>query len=248
MIKKIILHFFDIIKSPYLLIFLIYKYIFFVIFWFKTKAISNIKLIKPSLEKTFIRWWDWETNAVLWISFSFEKSSKKLKKYLKNIIQYKNNDLLIWLPIKFISNNEKNTKDLNIWMNTRIYLNLNLNLNKNKEYWDALFFRDIWSIENFINFYKWKKLFIVSNKNTINKVNNNIENIWTYEIPYRNSFNNYFNIKRNLLEKLNLLSNKKDLIILVSWWPFAKALCYDLTVENNFICHDIGAIFDIYLK
>jgi hypothetical protein len=37
------------------------------------------------------------------------------------------------------------------------------------------------------------------------------------------------------------------LIILISWWPFAKALIYDLTIESKFVCHDVWAVFDIYL-
>lgn len=246
MIGKILLHFIDIIKSPYLLLFLLYKYIFFVFLWFKTKPISNIDLIKPSLEKTFIRWWDWETNAALWITFSFERSSTKLKNYLNNIINYKWDKILIWLPIKFISKSEKETDFLNIWKTTRIFLK-NV-INTNKEYWDAFFFREILSIDKFVDFYSWKKLFFISNKNTINKINKyKINNVWTFIIPDKNSFDNYINLKGEILDKIVLLDNQETIII-VSWWPFAKALCYDLTKDNNFVCHDVWAIFDIYLK
>lgn len=246
MLKKIILHFSDIIKNPYLCFFLLYKYIFFVIFRFKTKPILNLNITKPSLNKSFIRWWDWETNSVLWISFSFEKSSKKLKMYLKNIINYNWDKILLWLPIKFIVNEEKNTNFIKIWKTTRLYLNKNIV--SNKLYWDAFFFRDIWNFDNFTKFYDGTNLFLVWNEDTIKKVlDKNIKLIWTYSIPYKNSFNNYFVIKNNIVDKIKNLENSSNFIVLVSWWPFAKALCFDLTMENNYICHDVWAIFDIYL-
>jgi len=246
MIKKIYIHFIDIIKSPFLLFFLIYKY-FYLFFFKKTKKIIlEWKILKPSLEKTFIRWWDWETNMALGISFSFEKSSFNLKKYFKYILNYSWDKIILWLPLKFILFDENKTEFIKVWRTTRLFFYLFLD--KNKNYWDAFFFRDIWSLDNFKNFYKRKKIFLISNKNTLEKVNwimNNI--IDTYEIPFNNTFKNYKNIKISILKKI-LKLDKQNLIIMISWGPFAKVLSYDLTIENNFVCHDVWAIFDIYLK
>jgi len=245
-INKLIMHIIDIIKNPYLLTFLLYKYLYFIFLWKKTKPIFlEQKIISPDLEKSFIRWWDGETNAALWISFSFEKSSYKLKEYLNNIIKYNWNDIILWLPIDFILKEEKDTKYLKIWRTTRLYLWLKLNITK--KYWDAFFFRKMKNINEFQNFYKHKQIFIISNKKTLEKTKNSIVSIWNFEIPYRNSFDNYNNIKNELVNKLDSFKKVDNLLILISWWPFAKALIYDLTIESKFVCHDVWAVFDIYL-
>lgn len=236
----------DLFYNPSLFVFFIRKYCN-VLIGNKTKAIKIHHINVPTIEKTFIRWWDGETNAVLWISFSFENSSPLLRKYLHKVITYTWDDMLIWLPLDYIQYDEKNTDNVALWRTTRIFLAEHIN--KNNTYWDAFYFRNMKSVDEFSKFYQWKQLIIISNGNTLEKIRGKIENvIGIFEIPYRNSFDNYTHLQQEIKNYIgSIISDKNNTVIIVSWWPFAKALCYDLTKDSQFICHDVGAIFDLYL-
>lgn len=236
----------DSLLNPTLVLFLIRKYFNIVIK--KKTPTCKIQFIEkiPSLHQTFIRWGDWETNSVLWISFSFEKASPLLSQYLKKILSHKDSNILLWLPLDYIIYSEENTENISLRRTTRIYLSKYID--STKTYGDAFCFRNIGSIKIFNEFYAGKDLILISHQDTLHRGKNLLNNlIGTFEIPYRNAFDYYYDLKSDIIQHLNnTIRDKKNTVILVSWWPFAKALCYDLTIESVFICHDIWAVFDIY--
>lgn len=148
------------------------------------------------------------------------------------------------MPIEYITKKEEQTKYLRARLITRYYLNKHID--RRRKYWDAFYFINLGNISVFKNLYKWKKLFIVANNETIKKIKesdlkNNI--IWYNEIPYRNAYLKYNEIKQSILRDLENI-DRNNLIIIISSWPTAKVLCYDLTIEEDFICHDVGSYFD----
>ncbi len=232
---------FYIFKNKKTGIFIIYSYFKYFI-WIKTKPIF-IKKISFDSNKTFIRWWDGETLTLLWISFLYEDSSSEFSNKFLKILNYKWDKFILWLPLLYLENNEENTPFLRAWLITRNYFN-KVNL-WNKGYWDAFFFINLWNISKFINIYKNKKIFLVSNIKTINKVRtiNDLSCIWFQEIPEKKSYKLYNEIKNGILDKVNKLETD-NLVIIISWWPVAKILAYELTIEYNYICHDVWSYFD----
>lgn len=225
--------------SVFLFLFSSYLKYFFSI---KTKPIVLNK-IWFNIDRSFIRWWDWETLILLGISFIYEDWNPELSRKFLKILNYKWDDFILWLPFLYIQDEEENTSYLRSWIITRNYFN-KIQFSK-KEYWDAFYFINLWNISKFIELYKNKKIFLISNVNTIDKSKKikNLNFVWFQEIPDKKSYKLYNKIKNQTIEKLNLLE-KKDLIIIISWWPLAKVLSYDLTIDLNYVCHDVWSYFD----
>ena len=232
----------DMLQRPKTLYILLVAYISFFLN-IRTKPIK-LKVIDFNINKSFIRWWDGETLILLWISFSYQKASFELSRKFKEFFYCNSNKVILWMPIEYITKKEEQTKYLRARLITRYYLNKHID--RRRKYWDAFYFINLGNISVFKNLYKWKKLFIVANNETIKKIKesdlkNNI--IWYNEIPYRNAYLKYNEIKQSILRDLENI-DRNNLIIIISSWPTAKVLCYDLTIEEDFICHDVGSYFD----
>lgn len=50
----------------------------------------------------------------------------------------------------------------------------------------------------------------------------------------------------SIITKLSTIE-KEDTIIIISAGPAAKVLAYDLTLQQEFVCHDVGSFFDAHL-
>lgn len=233
---------FDILKNPKTWVFLFFCYFKYFI-WIKTKPIILNK-VEFNPNKSFIRWWDWESLMLLWLTFFYEEWNIELSTKFNKILNYKWNKFILWLPFLFIENEEKATIFLRAWLITRNYFN-KIKLSLNNKYWDAFYFINLWNIWNFINIYNAKKLFLVSNIKTINKVKNisELNFVWFQEIPEKNSYKLFHDIKKDILNKLKNI-DEKNLVIIISWWPIAKVLAYDLTINFNYVCHDVWSYFD----
>lgn len=248
--KKYILSFISLLQFPSHLIFIFSVYIKYFL-GVKTKPL-NVQWDGFSMNKTFIRWGDGETMVALGIPmvfyFQYEHSSKRLSDKMKSILSYKGNDIVIGLAREFLSQEEEKTPHLRAWIITRALFQSKFALNSH--YGDAFFFRQIGSYEKFLEMYKKKKVFLITNSDSIEKIQNDgrLPLLGTYAIPKSHAFDSYDVLKKEIIEKLDSLEDKKNMILILAWWPMAKVLAYDLTIEFGYISHDTGQFFDLFLK
>lgn len=204
-----------------------------------------------SMQKSFIRWGDGETMACLGIpfifSFDYERSSKRLAKKMKEILSYTGDNIVIGVATDFLTKPEKETTFLRSWIITRHLFGSNFS--KNKHFDDAFFFRKLKDYESFLELYKWKKVFMVTNQASINKIlrDGRLEVVGSYALPPKNAFDIYDTAKPAVIEALQK-ENAKDVIVMLAGGPMAKVLAYDLTTEYGYTCHDTGQFFDLFLQ
>lgn len=247
--NKYVYSFFSLLKFPKHLFFLFWVYIRFFL-GVKTKPFQGVWR-DFDINKTFIRWWDGETMVALGIPmvfyFQFERSSKRLANKMKAILSYEGDDIIIWLPKEFLIQEEDKTPHIRAWIITRNLFQSKFTLNS--QYWDAFFFRQIGSYENFLRMYEKKKVFLITNSDSIAKIEKDrrLPLLWSFAIPKSHAFDSYNTLKTQILEKLSGIGDKKDMIIILAGGPMAKVLAYDLTTEYHYVCHDTGQFFDLFL-
>ncbi len=248
--KKYFVSFFSLLSFPSHLLFLIWVYFRYMI-GMKTKPL-NVDWNAFSMDKTFIRWGDGETMVALGMpmvfTFQYEKSSKRLSEKMKSILAYAGDRIVIGLPKEYLIKEEDDTKDMRAWIITRNFFQSKFNACKS--YDDAFFYRHLANYENFLKLYEWKKIFLVTNQDSIDKISSDgrLPTVWHYAIPGKNAFDSYDDFKWGIIWNLNALPDRNDLIVLISGWPAWKVLAFELTTEFGYVCHDVGQFFDLYLK
>ena len=248
--KKYILSFFSLLRFPRHLMFLSGAY-FRYFLGIKTKPL-DAKWEGFSMNKTFIRWGDGETMVALGIPmvfhFQYEHASKRLSEKMKAILAYKGDDIVIGLPREFLTQEEEKTPHLRAWIITRNLFQSKFALNS--QYGDAFFFRQIGSYEKFLEMYKNKKIFLITNSDSIKKIKNDgrLPLLGTYAIPKSHAFDSYDRLKKEISEKIRKIEDKKNMVLIIAGWPMAKVLAYEFTTEYWYICHDTGQFFDLFLK
>lgn len=166
---------------------------------------------------------------------------------MKEILSYTGDDIIIWLAREFLVQEEKDTPHLRAWIITRALFQSGYI--KNTHYGDAFFFRQIGSYERFLDMYKDKKVFLITNADSIEKIKKDtrLPLIGSFAIPKSHAFDSYDTLKPQILSALDSIEDKQNMVIIVSWGPMAKVLAYDLTTEYRYICHDTGQFFDLFL-
>lgn len=172
------------------------------------------------MDKTFIRWGDGETMVTLGIPmvfyFQYEHSSKRLSKKMKEILAYTGNDIVIGLAREFLSQEEDKTPHIRAWIITRALFQSKFN--QGTHYGDAFFFRQIGSYEKFLEMYKKKRVFLITNSDSIVKIENDgrLPLLGSYAIPKSHAFDSYDFLKKEILEKLENIQNKENMIIIMA--------------------------------
>ncbi len=247
--KKYILSIIALLQFPSHLFFLIWVYLKYFL-GIKTKPLS-VEWDGFSLEKTFIRWWDGETMVTLGIPmvfvYQYEHSSPRLSEKMKQILAYRGDDIVIGLAREFLSQDESITPHLRAWIITRALFQSDFT--QNSQYGDAFFFRQIGSYEKFTQMYQEKKIFLITNQDSIDKIvrDARLPLIGTFTLPKSHAFDSYDILKAWAVEALGRIEDKKDMVIILAGWPMAKVLAYDLTTEYRYVCHDTGQFFDLFL-
>lgn len=248
--KKYILSLLSLLRFPSHLVFIFGVYIKYFL-WIKTKPL-NVKWDGFSMDKTFIRWGDGETMVALGIPmvfyFQYEHSSKRLSEKMKEILAYKGKNIVIGLAREFLSQEEDKTSHLRAWIITRALFQSKFN--QSAQYGDAFFFRQIGSYEKFLEMYKEKQVFLITNSDSIAKIENDgrLPLLGSYAIPKSHAFDTYDFLKKEILERLDVFEKNDNMVIIMAGWPMAKVLAYDLTLEKWYISHDTGQFFDLFLK
>ncbi len=210
-------------------------------FWYSPPTFYKKTQFNP--DRSFIRWGDGETLMYLWISFDYQKSNNVLKKYFSLIAYTDMPNIVVWLPFRFLEKPIHETPYIRAWIISR-YIIPRI-FSSTREYWDAFFFRDIPNLDAFLWIYSSYSVFFIVNQKTYDKILKqskwiNIQGV--HILPEINAFDNYESTIQILLQNLWKMNSEKTRI-LISAWPTAKALVYDLT-KNWYIVHDTGAVFD----
>ena len=220
------------------------------------KKYKEISLLSPQdtlkyiidNNKSFIRFWDWDVQILLWMTNSWgrsiEKASPNIIKKLNNIFENKN--VLIGLFPYIITPTDKVLKKQWKYFTYLWYrFFIQRKLKKAFVYWDSNIFRD----ENLkskmlLNYLSGKKVIIIT------KNNKNIEklNIWKeiiyIKVPSKNAFSKYDNIMGKIKTTIiNKQLTKSNSIFLVSAWPAAKIIVHDIN-KLSFVAWDTWALFD----
>ncbi len=204
------------------------------------------------MEKTFIRWGDGETMVALGIPmvfvYKYEHSSRRLSEKMKAILSYEGKDIVIGLAREFLSQDEDQTPHLRAWIITRALFQSNFI--SNSQYGDAFFFRQIGSYEKFLEMYREKRIFLITNSDSIQKIQNDgrLPLLGTFAIPKTHAFDSYDILKKEIIFAFDGLEDTSHMVIILAGWPMAKVLAYDLTIEYGYICHDTGQFFDLFLQ
>lgn len=229
--------------------FSIKKYIL-LLFWYKTPPLKIITT-DFDINKSFVRIWDWEILACLWSEVRFptfvQKRDLRLKKTLNSIISYNWDRILIWLPLHFLVNDEDKTKDIVQLRTSRLFLKDKLV--NNQMYWDAFYFRNFKSYNDFCDLYKNKKIILALNKFTLDSVFEKwwLSILWQVIIPDNNAWWEINLIKNKIVDIFENTLDKSNIVILISAWPAWKIITYELTIEKWYIVHDVWSMFDILL-
>lgn len=167
---------------------------------------------------------------------------------MKQILSYQGDDIVIGLAREFLSQEEDKTPHLRAWIITRNLFQSGFA--HNKQHGDAFFFRQIGSYEKFLDMYRDKKIFLITNENSINKIkmDGRMPLVGTFTIPPSHAFDSYDVLKKWVIEELEKIPDKTNMIIIIAGGPMAKVLAYELTIEYHFVCHDTGQFFDLFLK
>lgn len=241
-------------KHPSNFFFVLYSYIKYFV-WIPTKPLHIIPK-DFDINKTLIRWWDGETMAALTIpfvfSYDYEKANKQLSIQLLNLLEQslKQKDIQFAIGTKYYIYPEKQTENLRCYILSRRLLQKYIQ--KSSIITEQLFFRNIGSYDKFQNLYKDFNILLVTNQQTIKKVKAHwkLNIIESYAIPSKNSFDQLDTIKQSLdkILKTNNGISKNKTRTLISGWPTGKLIALYLHQKHNIISHDVGAVFDIYLK
>ncbi len=228
----------------------VYYPLFF--FWYKTPPLS-IKTKSFDVNKSFVRIWDGEILICMWIDLHFatftQKAFPKLQSTMRKLVAYSWDDLDLWLSLKYITEVEDSTPRMEMHRLMRTYYKHVLGLSPKKPYWDAYFFRDLWNFDALAFLYSRYKIVLITKASTIVAVaeSKKFLLVWSVEIPPNNAFSFYDSIKNDVISACKRFQYDPSLRILISAWPVAKMLCYDLTVSHSFVCHDVGSVFDMFL-
>ena len=172
------------------------------------------------MDKTFIRWGDGETMVALGIPmvfyFQYEHSSKRLSEKMKEILAYKGKNIVIGLAREFLSQEEDKTSHLRAWIITRALFQSKFN--QSAQYGDAFFFRQIGSYEKFLEMYKEKQVFLITNSDSIAKIENDgrLPLLGSYAIPKSHAFDTYDFLKKEILERLDVFEKNDNMVIIMA--------------------------------
>lgn len=228
----------------------IYYPLFFI--GYKTPSLS-LKSKKFDPDRSFVRIGDGEILICMWIDVHFatftQKAFPQLQSVMRKLVGYQWDDLDLWLSLKYLTSDESATPRMEMHRLMRTYYKHVLGRNPIKAYWDAYFFRDLWSYEALVDLYAPYKIILVTKKSTIDAVKSSggFNVVWEVVTPSNDAFSYYADVKQEICDLCVSLWNDPVLRLLISVWPMAKMLCYDLTITGGYVCHDVWSVFDMYL-
>lgn len=128
--------------------------------------------------------------------YQYENSSRRLSEKMKQILAYRGEDIVIGLAREFLSEEEDKTPHLRAWIITRALFQSKFALNS--QYGDAFFFRQIGSYERFLEMYRDKKVFLITNQDSIDKIKNDgrLPLLGSFTIPKSHAFDSYDELKK----------------------------------------------------
>lgn len=103
---------------------------------------------------------------------------------------------MIGLAREFLSQEEDQTPHLRSWIITRALFQSKFALNS--QYGDAFFFRQIGSYEKFLEMYEDKRVFLITNQSSIDKItyDGRLPLLGTFAIPSSHAFDSYDDLKK----------------------------------------------------
>lgn len=210
--------------------------IYYYFIWTNHLNLKDIRILSESETfdeiikwHSFIRFWDWDSQIIMWMSNwwgrSIEKANPKLVKELKNIITNDSN-ILIWLFKYIIEPSDSELKKEKKFINYIPYrFFFWKKLNKGLKYWNWDIFRSSSKKTKFINYLKEKNIVIITKKNK------NIEKIKLWKsvynilVPEKYAYSNIDSIFTNFCKlKEDKFLTKNNTLVLISAWPTAKVL------------------------
>ena len=172
------------------------------------------------MEKTFIRWGDGETMVALGIPmvfvYQYEQSSRKLSEKMKAILSYQGIDIVIGLAREFLAQDEEKTPHLRAWIITRALFQSKFI--SNAQYGDAFFFRQIGSYEKFLDMYREKKVFLITNSDSIQKIQKDgrLPLLGSFAIPKSHAFDAYDVLKKDIIATLDMIEDTSQMVIILA--------------------------------
>jgi hypothetical protein len=115
-----------------------------------------------------------------------------------------------------LSQEEDKTPHLRAWIITRALFQSKFTLNS--EYGDAFFFRQIGSYEKFLDMYKEKKVFLITNTDSIAKIQNDgrLSLLGFYAIPKSHAFDSYDTLKKEIIEKIDTIEDRGNMVLILA--------------------------------
>lgn len=201
--------------------------------------------------KSLIRFGDGEIYIANGGSIGFQDYDKDLAQGFKEIIKNyhdKSNYVIAINKIPLEKTNQQLRKNnlLHCWLPFKVYWQLYFN--KTSRYFDAAFFYYNESIPVYLeNYFKTKKLIIITNQQNVLRLQNNpnlpFDHISYVISPSVNAMKEFMSIKTQV-EKLISCENKDNFLVLASMGPASKLLAYKLALQGITVI-DVGRGIEI---
>lgn len=202
--------------------------------FYKDEQVANLLQKGYSL----IRLGDGEANIILDLRNIYHNYDVKLKKMLLSIIKgyHKDSGYILAVPkfIKFSNKELRSIGKLNVWLPFKIiFLRF---FQKNIPYLDShSFYYDSYFKNVVLPVFKDKKIFFITNNQTINKQKNNPDflkdNVFFIVAPDRDALNYYGELKKEIDLKLFNFS-PQEVVLLFAVGPVGKYLIWEYTLRR----------------